>query len=78
LRDARGLSPEADPGPDSTWNGFREIVPGQRIDHILVLGDGLSIENYQTLDPRTSEGRFASDHLPLMIQLSMNPQARAR
>jgi endonuclease/exonuclease/phosphatase family metal-dependent hydrolase len=67
LRDARGLSPKADLGPDSTWNGFREIVLGQRIDHILVLGDGLSIEDYQTLDPRTAEGRFASDHLPAAV-----------
>ena len=69
--DARDHSKSPDTGPDSTWNGFREIVPGQRIDHVLFLGDSLTVDSYQTLDPRTPEGRFASDHLPVMVEFRM-------
>jgi endonuclease/exonuclease/phosphatase family metal-dependent hydrolase len=34
--DAHGASQSPHKGPDSTWNGFRAIVPGQRIDFIFV------------------------------------------
>jgi endonuclease/exonuclease/phosphatase family metal-dependent hydrolase len=69
LKDARQHSAATDHGPDSTWNGFSEITPGRRIDHILFLGDRLKILDYQTLDPRTDSGRFASDHLPVMVKI---------
>lgn len=71
LRDTREHSRAPDSGPDSTWNGFREIVPGQRIDHVLFLGDRLVVEKYLTLDPRTPDGRFASDHLPIIVELRL-------
>lgn len=69
LHDARQHSEIADDGPDSTWNAFKEIAPDRRIDHILFQGDQIRIQNFQTLDPRTPAGRFASDHLPIMAEI---------
>ncbi len=51
-------------GPDSTWNGFREIEPGQRIDHLIV-APTTTVESFDVLD-RRYDGRFPSDHLPIV------------
>lgn len=72
LHNARAESPTADPGPDSTWNGFRELQPGRRIDFVLVAGS-LQVSTFETLNPRTKAGRFASDHLPLLVDLRHSP-----
>lgn len=66
LLDARDHSEIPDTGPSSTWNGFRQIAKDSRIDHILFLGSRIQVRNYQTLDPRTPAGRFASDHQPIL------------
>jgi endonuclease/exonuclease/phosphatase family metal-dependent hydrolase len=54
-------------GPDSTWNGFKEIVPGQRIDFIFSLG--LRAQRHEVIDARIGE-RFLSDHLPVLVTLN--------
>ncbi|GAB5406550.1 MAG: endonuclease/exonuclease/phosphatase family protein [Aureliella sp.] len=64
LKNARDVSQSKDPGPNSTWNGFREIVDNRRIDFIFVAG--LKVERFETLNPKTEAGRFASDHLPVV------------
>lgn len=69
LEDARSLSRRKVAGPESTWNGFRGIVSGRIIDHIFVRGP-LDIEALSTLDPKTSGGRYASDHLPVKAVVS--------
>ena len=69
LKDARVLSKQKVTGPASTWNGFREIASGRIIDHIFVRGS-VSIERLSTLDPKTSSGRYASDHLPVQVVAS--------
>jgi endonuclease/exonuclease/phosphatase family metal-dependent hydrolase len=66
LVDARSVSENPPTGPTSTWNGFREIQPGRVIDHLFLRGDW-QVRSLATLDPKTSEGRFASDHLPVRI-----------
>lgn len=68
LVDARQLSVAKDSGPNSTWNGFSKIEEGNRIDHVLIQGGELKVVNYQTLDPKTEAGRFASDHLPILVE----------
>ncbi len=68
--DARDHAGKPDPGPDSTWNGFSRIKPGARIDHILFQGSRLRVLAYETLDPRTPSGRFASDHLPVTAAIA--------
>lgn len=78
LVDSKGLCPIADPGPDSTWNGFSKIETGNRIDHVLLQSDRLSVQSFQTLDPRTPSGRFGSDHLPILVELTWRTQANKR
>lgn len=68
LMDARSKSQVPDTGPQSTWNGFSEVVGERRIDHILYAGD-LEVLDFKTLDPRTPAGRFASDHLPIEARI---------
>ncbi len=68
LVDTLSVTASEPTGPNSTWNGFKEIVPGQRIDHILLAGD-MTVTQYQTLNPKTEAGRFASDHMPIQVIL---------
>ncbi|WP_164100855.1 endonuclease/exonuclease/phosphatase family protein [Candidatus Laterigemmans baculatus] len=74
LYDARSVTTTPPAGPTGTWNGFREIDPDKRIDHILV-SSNVRVESYEVLDPRTPAGRFASDHLPIEVVLA--PQSPA-
>ena len=66
LTDARLASKDEFVGPKSTWNGFRGLAAGRIIDHIFVRGP-IMIEQFSILDPKTSQGRYASDHLPIRI-----------
>lgn len=63
LENARDLSKVSDPGPNSTWNGFKAIEGDRRIDFIFT--NGLAVQRFETLNPKTDAGRFASDHLPV-------------
>ncbi|TVQ66892.1 MAG: endonuclease/exonuclease/phosphatase family protein [Balneolaceae bacterium] len=54
-------------GPDTTWNGFNQIVPNRRIDYIFV-NQGFSVIQHGILaDVR--DGRFPSDHLPVLAEI---------
>lgn len=64
LKDARKLSMQKPSGPEGTWNGFKEIDPQTRIDHVFV-NSQVRVDEIAVLDPRTPSGRFASDHLPI-------------
>ncbi|NND97440.1 MAG: endonuclease/exonuclease/phosphatase family protein [Pirellulaceae bacterium] len=68
LADARTLAKSPVVGPTSTWNGFQQIVPDRIIDHVFVRGP-IEIVELETHDPKTSDGRFASDHLPVRVLL---------
>ena len=67
LRDAERISSARPEGPNSTWNGFREIVPQMKIDYIFTLG--FDVRSHRIIDERR-EGRFPSDHLPVAATLS--------
>ena len=56
-------------GPKSTWNGFRAVVPDRRIDYVFV-NKGLDIGRH-TIDAQKVNGRFASDHLPVIVELKV-------
>ncbi len=73
LRDSRMLAKTPE-GPESTWNGFKEIVPGRRIDFIFTTAP-VEVRDYRTLD-ETREGRFSSDHLPIVATLNIGSQRR--
>lgn len=64
--DARKASKTDPQGPDSTWNGFRAVRPGQQIDFIFTVG--LETNSYAVLDMK-KDGRFPSDHLPVIAEL---------
>jgi endonuclease/exonuclease/phosphatase family metal-dependent hydrolase len=68
LRDSRRLAKKPE-GPESTWNGFQEVVPNRRIDFIFSTAP-VEVQGYRTLD-ETREGRFPSDHLPIVATLKI-------
>lgn len=67
--DAREASNVADSGPNTTWNGFKALAIGSRIDHVLTLGQ-VDVLEYETLNPKTPADRFASDHLPIQVRIN--------
>jgi len=56
-------------GPTSSWNGFQAIVPGRRIDFVLVRG-GVGVRQHGILSD-TFDGRFPSDHLPVLAEITV-------
>ncbi|WP_182868202.1 endonuclease/exonuclease/phosphatase family protein [Rhodopirellula sp. JC639] len=69
LADARNVSESEPTGPNSTWNGFKAIAPDRIIDHIFVRS--IDVQQLAVHDPKTDRGRFASDHLPVQIVVSL-------
>lgn len=67
LYDARTVSRTEHRGPNSTWNGFREIVPDRQIDFIFV-GEQVAVLTHEILVARKND-RFLSDHLPVVVDL---------
>jgi endonuclease/exonuclease/phosphatase family metal-dependent hydrolase len=70
LADARGVSDTPASGPDSTWSGFRQIIPGRIIDHIFV-SESVTVKSLTVLNPKTDKDRFASDHLPVQAVITL-------
>ncbi len=69
LVDAMSVSREPHHGPTSTWNGFQTIEPGRRIDFIFVSPRIHVIRHGILAD--TFDGRFASDHLPVLAEVAL-------
>jgi endonuclease/exonuclease/phosphatase family metal-dependent hydrolase len=69
LTDSRGLSQSAPAGPVGTWNGFQAIDATRRIDFVFV-SRSVQVLTHETLNPRTSTDRFASDHLPVRVEMN--------
>lgn len=67
LRDAYAHSQTKPVGGDSTWNGFKKIVPGNRIDYLFTT-ESLVAKQLRTLTDQR-DGRFPSDHLPVVAEL---------
>tara|TARA_B100000945_G_scaffold233965_1_gene190256 strand:- start:317 stop:1183 length:867 start_codon:yes stop_codon:yes gene_type:complete len=56
-------------GPQSTWNGFRAVQPGRRIDYVFV-NKGVTVLGH-LIDDQQVQGRFPSDHLPVVVKLKL-------
>jgi endonuclease/exonuclease/phosphatase family metal-dependent hydrolase len=69
LADARAVSAEPPYGPNSTWNGFKAIEPERRIDFVFV-GNGARVLEYAVLSETLDNGRFPSDHLPVVAEVA--------
>ncbi|QDU82784.1 Endonuclease/Exonuclease/phosphatase family protein [Polystyrenella longa] len=67
--DAYKHSVQPPEGPDSTWNGFKAVVPDRRIDFVFVTKN-VKVEWFKTLDDQR-DGRFPSDHLPIVTELEL-------
>lgn len=67
FRDAHEVAAKRE-GPDTTWNGFNRPVDGNRIDHVFV-DNGWTVESYRIADGKTADGRFYSDHFPIVAKL---------
>lgn len=70
LNDAMMSSTSGHYGPTSTWNEFKAIEPGRRIDYVLV-SSGVTVMSHGIL-PDMWDGRFPSDHLPVVASLVIN------
>lgn len=70
LKDAFSVSQSPHHGPTSTWNGFEAVQPGRRIDFVFV-GDGMSVVRHGILS-ETVDGRFPSDHLPVLAEIRLD------
>ena len=62
-------SEEGHVGPNSTWNGFNEIVPDRRIDFIFANPQFTVVKHRILTDTR--DGRFPSDHLPVQAEVKL-------
>lgn len=69
LLDAMLISKGGHYGPTATWNSFKAIEEGQRIDYVMV-SQQVSVLTHGIL-PDFWDGRFPSDHLPVLASLSI-------
>lgn len=70
LRDARALSKSPPVGPVGTFNDFKPLPTNTpRIDYVLV-DPTLEVEHYAVLAWHGEAGRVASDHFPVVADLS--------
>jgi endonuclease/exonuclease/phosphatase family metal-dependent hydrolase len=67
LADAMNRTRSGHHGPTTTWNGFKALVPGRKIDHIFVRGP-ITVEQHAILADHW-DGRFPSDHLPVLVDV---------
>lgn len=67
LRDARYLSQHGHHGPTSTFNEFKALVPEMKIDYVFVKGAVRVLQHGALSD--TWNGRFPSDHLPVLAEI---------
>jgi len=68
LIDARYVSENAHFGGNSTFNEFKELVPGMKIDYIFVSGAAVRVIEHGILSDRW-DGLWASDHLPVLAEI---------
>ena len=67
LADGFVVSRSGNYGPTSSWTAFRAIEPGRRIDYILVSAP-VTVLSHGIL-PDSWDGRFPSDHLPVLASV---------
>jgi endonuclease/exonuclease/phosphatase family metal-dependent hydrolase len=70
LTDALTSSAMPHYGPLSTWNGFHEIEENNRIDFIFV-NNHVKVRSHAILTDRW-DGKFPSDHLPVIAEIILN------
>jgi endonuclease/exonuclease/phosphatase family metal-dependent hydrolase len=74
LVDALFASAHPHHGPTSSWNAFKAIEPGRRIDFVLVRPP-VEVRQHGILSD-TFDGRFPSDHLPVVAEVAVGASSR--
>ncbi|MFO7846733.1 MAG: endonuclease/exonuclease/phosphatase family protein [Balneolaceae bacterium] len=70
LSDARYVSESDHQGPTASFSDWEQLrEPESRIDYIFV-NNHVSVHTHRILDDRV-DGRFPSDHLPVLVELSL-------
>jgi len=67
LADAKYASAHGHFGGDSTFNEFKELQPGRKIDYIFVR-EGMLVTEHGALSDRWN-GLWASDHIPVIAEI---------
>jgi endonuclease/exonuclease/phosphatase family metal-dependent hydrolase len=70
LADAKYASRNGNFGGDSSFNEFKELQPGRKIDYIFVRQD-IVVSEHGILSDRWN-GLWASDHLPVLAEIILN------
>lgn len=71
LSDGQAASTRAFYGPTGTFNGFQQDkILSDRIDYIFV--HDFKVNSYMHIDDRMENNKHISDHLPVIIKLSIN------
>ena len=67
LKDARYESINGHFGGNSSFNGFKELIPDRKIDYVFV-GKSIKVLEHGILSDRW-DGKWASDHLPVLAEI---------
>ena len=70
MDDGLEISKQSLSGPVGTFNGFREETENRRIDYIFT--SKFSVDSYSHEDVRTSQNKYLSDHLPILISVKQD------
>jgi endonuclease/exonuclease/phosphatase family metal-dependent hydrolase len=71
MQDAQKISETPFSGIPGTYNGYHISDPvSRRIDYIFI--QRLQVTNYMHIDDKTPDGRWISDHLPVMATIQLN------
>lgn len=64
-------------GPTTTMTDFRNLVPEKKIDYVLVTSD-VETAVHGVCSDTYDDGRYPSDHLPVIVRLSLPEHRRVR
>jgi endonuclease/exonuclease/phosphatase family metal-dependent hydrolase len=70
FHDAKAVAERPHHGPTGTFHGFGG-EPRERIDYVFV--DGVGVRQHATLTDRWDDGRYPSDHFPVVADLGLGP-----
>lgn len=70
LRDAREAARHGHHGPDASFTGYEPPPTGRRLDYLFVTGE-FEVVQHAACPDLDREGRFPSDHLPLLADLRL-------
>ncbi|WP_327053329.1 endonuclease/exonuclease/phosphatase family protein [Halomicrococcus gelatinilyticus] len=70
LRDSHRYSKYGHHGPETSMTDFSNLIPDKKIDHVFVSSD-VEVVLHGILSDAYASGRYASDHLPVVADVSL-------